>query len=74
MYGNIGPGTTPSFLLAGFYYYGSFYNGGSYGGYWSSTSSSYTNYARSLSFNSSNVYSADSYDRYYGFSVRCLLR
>ena len=74
MYGRIGPGTTPNFLLAGNYYYGSFLSGGSSGYYWSSTSYSNGSVARSLYFNSSSVNSAFGYYRYYGFSVRCLLR
>ena len=61
-----------NFLLAGYYSYGSFYNGGSYGYYWSSTSFSDTSYARNLYFNSSNVFSANGYYKGDGFSVRCL--
>ncbi len=71
-YNNAGPGTTPNFLLAGFYYSGSFFSGGSYGYYWSATSDS-SAYAYYLGFYSGNVYSADYYDRLSGFSVRCLL-
>ena len=73
-YTQAGPGTVPNFLLAGYYYNGSFNGGGGYGLYWSSTSSSNSNYARYLSFNSSNVNSANNYGRGSGFSVRCLLR
>ena len=62
-----------NFLLAGFYDYGSFYVGGSTGGYWSSTSNSNTNNARNLNFNSSYVYSANYDYRYLGYSVRCVL-
>ncbi len=71
-YNNAGPGTTPNFLLAGRYYSGSFYGGGSGGDYWSSTSNSGTSAYR-LYFNSSYVDSANSYYRSYGFSVRCVL-
>ena len=71
-YNNAGPGTIPGFLLAGSYYGGSFYDGGSVGAYWSSTSYSNTSSARDLGFGSSGVNSA-SYDyRGVGFSVRCL--
>jgi uncharacterized protein (TIGR02145 family) len=71
MYSNIGPGTTPNFLLAG-YYRGSFSSGGSDGLYWSSTSTSGTSSARYLYFGSSSVDSANYGYRDYGFSVRCL--
>ena len=67
-----GPGTTPNFLLAGYFRSGAFRDGGSYGYYWSSTSYSNTSRARSLVFSSSSVNSADYYYRYYGSSVRCL--
>ena len=61
-----------NFLLAGSYDYSSFYNGGSYGYYWSSTSLSSNTSARYLYFYSSYVNSALSYYRRRGFSVRCL--
>ncbi|MBR3056156.1 hypothetical protein IKG64_02555 [Candidatus Saccharibacteria bacterium] len=70
-YNNAGPGTTPNFLLAGYYNNGSFYDGGSYGYYWSSTAYSSTR-AYYLYFNSGSVNSANSYDRRYGRSVRCV--
>ena len=74
-YNNAGPRTAvPNFLLAGYYYNGSFYGGGSYGSYWSSTSYGSSNNARYLYFNSSYVSSAYSYDRGRGFSVRCVAR
>ena len=73
-YTQAGPGTTPNFLLAGYYAYGSFYNGGSNGSYWSSTSGSGDDRARYLIFRSSNVNSADNRDRSGGLSVRCLLK
>ena len=61
-----------NFLLAGYYFNGSFSNGGSGGGYWSATSNSSSTSARSLLFSSTGVYSADYGSRYYGFSVRCV--
>ena len=71
-YNNAGPGTTPNFLLAGYYNSGSFYDGGGGGYYWSATShSSIVGY--SLSFNSGYVSSADDNYRRYGLSVRCVL-
>ena len=73
-YTQAGPGTAPNFLLAGYYNIGSFYNGGSSGYYWSSTSGSTSDGARRLRFYSSNVNSAGDYSRRLGFSVRCLLR
>ena len=73
-YMQAGPGTVPNFLLAGYYNIGSFYNGGSSGYYWSSTSGSTSDGARRLRFYSSNVNSAGDYSRRLGFSVRCLLR
>ena len=74
-YNNVGPNTTvPKFLLAGFCKPGSFDGGGSYGYYWSSTSYSSTSRARYLAFNSGGVNLANSNGRYYGYSVRCLLR
>ena len=72
MYGKISA-SPYNFLLAGLYYNGSFYSGGSYGYYWSATSYSNSSSARNLRFDSSNVYSASNYGgRTYGFSVRCL--
>ena len=72
-YNNAGPvnNSIPNFLLAGYYNPGSFYLGGSYGYYWSSTSNSST-YAYSLLFYSSLVNSASNDYRRRGFSVRCL--
>jgi len=72
-YNNAGPGTTPNFLLAGTYYNSKFYNGGSYGYYWSSSLRSSTS-AYYLYFNSGYVYSAYDYDlRFFGMPVRCIL-
>ncbi|MBQ8985196.1 hypothetical protein IJ076_01395 [Candidatus Saccharibacteria bacterium] len=71
-YSQAGPGTVPSFLLAGYYSNSSFYSGGSYGYYWSSSSYSSTS-AYNLYFNSSNVYSASNLSRRNGFPVRCVL-
>lgn len=71
-YAQAGPGTTPNFLLTGYYYSnGSFYDGGSFGYYWSSTSGNST-HARYLDFNSSYVYSAYNGSRRYGGAVRCI--
>ena len=73
-YNNAGPNTTvPNFLLAGDYGNGSFSDGGSRGYYWSSTSYGSSNLARNLTFNSSNVNSANNNNRRNGFSVRCLV-
>ena len=44
---------------------------GGLGGYWSGRASS-SNYAYELYFNSSGVYPYNYYDRYYGYSVRCV--
>ncbi|MBR0488155.1 hypothetical protein IJJ39_00545, partial [Candidatus Saccharibacteria bacterium] len=72
-YNNAGPGTTPGFLLAGNYLSSAFYNGGSYGRYWSSTSKSGTG-AYNLFFTSSHVNSAGYDYRRLGCSVRCLAK
>ena len=71
-YNNAGPGTTPNFLLAGNYWGSSLSNGGSNGGYWSSTSYSSSAYARNLYFGSGLVVSANYNNRGGGFSVRCV--
>ena len=73
-YTQAGPGTTPNFLLAGYYEHGSSGSGGSSGLYWSATSYSDTSDARRLGFDSSSVGSANGRDRRNGFSVRCLLK
>ena len=70
---NAGPSTTPDFLLAGYYYGGSFGSGGSAGDYWSSTSVSSTTDARLLNFRSNSVNSASINYRRSGYSVRCLI-
>ena len=62
-----------NFLLAGYYYDGSFRDGGSAGYYWSSTSYSGSYNARYLYFRSSSVYSAQNNTRRMGYSVRCVL-
>ena len=73
-YNNAGPNTTiPNFLLGGRYSYSAFSDGGSYGYYWSATSSFSSN-AYYLYFDSSKVNSASYSYRRYGFSVRCMLR
>ena len=61
-----------NFLLGGDYYGGSFYDGGSFGLYWSATSYSSSIRARFLRFDSTDVYSALYNRRRYGFSVRCV--
>ena len=70
-YNNAGPGSLPNFLLAGFYNSSTFYNGGTYGDYWSSSSISST-YVYDLYFGSSTVHSAYRRYRRNGFSVRCV--
>ena len=70
-YGQAGPGTTPNFLLAGYYDSGSFSFGGSNGLYWSATSSSSTG-GYYLYFYSGYVGSAYDRTRRNGFSVRCV--
>ena len=60
-----------NFVYSGSVYSGSVSNRGSNGYYWSSTAGSSGN-AYSLYFNSSNVYPSSGYDKYSGFSVRCL--
>ena len=71
-YDQAGPGTLPNFLLAGYYYRGSFVDGGSYGWYWSATAYDST-YSFLLGFDSGEVVSANSGRRNNGFSVRCVL-
>ncbi len=71
-YTQAGPGTTPDFLLAGYYSGGWLYYGGGSGLYWSTTSYSSSTYAYSLGFYSSNVRSSSVIFRKYGTSVRCL--
>ena len=72
-YTTAGPGTTPNFLLAGYYRSSTFGDGGAYGNYWSSASYSSTN-AYDLGFGSSYVGSANAGSRRSGFSVRCVLK
>ena len=71
---NAGPGTTPNFLLTGYYNSGSFYNGGSQGYYWSATSMTSPGSAGAydLSFSSSTVYAAHAVGIRLGLSVRCV--
>ena len=73
-YDQAGPGTTPDFLLGGYYMYGSFYNGGTEGEYWSATSNSNSNEAQLFIFSSGYVNSASYRSRIQGSSVRCLLK
>ena len=74
MYSNIGPGTTPNFLLAGYYLNGSFDQGGNNGYYQSSTSRASASGDWFFAFDANIVRTALSWsdDRRYGFSVRCL--
>ena len=72
-YNNAGPGTLSNFLLAGHFYSGSFYYGGTDGRYWSLSSGSSTN-AYFLYFSGSRVGSAAMDSRRRGFSVRCILK
>ena len=59
------------FLPAAGYRSGTVYSAGSYGYYWSSSpNTSYAYLAYGVYFNSGNLSSASSYDRYGGFSVR----
>ena len=59
-------------VFAGNYNNSSFYSGGSYGSWWSSTVSSSTN-VYSLSARSSRVYPTYYYNRRSGLSIRCVL-
>ena len=71
-YMQAGPGTTPDFLLAGYYRGQWFYNGGSIGYYWSSTSRSNQYNAFGLDFNSGSVHLNSDSGRNFGYSIRCL--
>ena len=71
-YNQAGPSTISDFLLAGLYDSGAFYDGGSYGYYWSSTSFSDSTYARILRFDSYSVSPANFDGRKGGISIRCL--
>ena len=51
----------------------SLYNAGSRSFYWSSTIYS-EELARDLNFNSDNIYSMGNDNRYFGISLRCVLR
>jgi len=72
-YNNLGPGTSANFLLSGNYNGSTFYYGGAYGYYWSSTGGSATTYTRNLAFGTGFVNSASNDYRRNGFSVRCIL-
>jgi uncharacterized protein (TIGR02145 family) len=63
----------PNFALSGRVFYGSVYNQGSSGDFWSSTVYS-ANSAYFLNLNSSYVYPANYNNKYIGFSVRCIAR
>ena len=60
-----------NFTLSGYVISSSRTNQGSNGLYWSSTVVS-SNYAYDLGLNTSNVYPASNYDKYRGFSIRCI--
>ena len=60
-----------NFPYAGLVNSSSLYSVGSDGYYWLRTAGS-TDYAYYLSFNSSYVVPANNYDRYFGFSIRCV--
>lgn len=70
-YSKAGPGTTPNFLIARYYYNDQFIAGGSDGYYWSATSRN-SRYAFYLTFTSSSVNSAEYYSRSEGLSIRCV--
>ena len=74
IYNAIGPGTSPNFLLSGYYDSSLFNNGGSRGAYWTATSSSGSYRTMSLRFYGTYVDSADIRNRNPGYSVRCLAR
>lgn len=74
IYDAIKIGTVPNFLYAGFYENSSFKVGNSYGYYWASTSGGDNNHARVLYLNLPFVSSANRYNRYYGFVIRCLAK
>ena len=61
-----------NFLYSGYFNTSSAGNRGSYGYYWSRSAGS-TNYACNLYFNSSFVYPSNYGNKYYGFTVRCLI-
>ena len=61
----------PNFTLSGNVLNGSVRNQGSSGTFWSSTVGS-ANVAYTLHLNSSNVLPANTNNKYYGFSVRCM--
>ncbi len=54
-------------------YTGKFSSAGVGGDYWSSRAYSDTNYAYYLNFGDSSVGPSLNYDRYRGFSLRCLI-
>ena len=73
-YNNAGPGTEPNFLLAGYYAWSSFGYGfaNEHGFVWSSTSLNNTDSSRHLTFAADSINITDTFNRYCGFSVRCL--
>ncbi|MBR3172677.1 hypothetical protein IKF21_02070, partial [Candidatus Saccharibacteria bacterium] len=72
LYSRIGPGSTPNFLLAGYYHSGAVRGGGWTGVYWSATSLDSKDRARYLYFHSTRVASADTDDRDVGTLIRCV--
>ena len=58
-------------VLSGYYDYGALYDTGSYGYWWSATASNSRN-QYNLYYNGSSLYTDGVYNKYYGFSVRCI--
>ena len=58
-------------VLSGYYDYGALYDTGSYGYWWSATASNSRN-QYNLYYNGSSLYTDGVYNKYYGFSVRCV--
>lgn len=73
MYGKISASPVPNFILTGYYDNNSIYSGGFSGHYWSSTSTN-SNYARRLYFNSTYVSTVVDGYRRFGYAVRCVLK
>ena len=65
-------GSPLRFVLEGFLYSGKLYSAGYYGNYWSSMTGSNSSYAYNLYFGSGHINPSVSYNRYYGFPVRCV--
>lgn len=69
---NAGPGTIPGFVRAGNYHAGKLNSSGLSGYYYSATNTQYS--AAYLVFGQSSLYSGTTSNRYFGDSIRCLLR